>query len=169
VAAEFAASPWLDGRFRVRLGAGSLRKDHRRRLSWQRGRDGSKRSFLRSEAPQGPRPGLGEGPVKWYTPVVHNGFPRSPKVLYLLGFLHRADRWKRVPFSPPLQCSPLYQIVRIDRKTTLRVTKIVAASSETPASHLEFDSSAQGQINGCRLYCTRSVALLCPQTAIYRE
>jgi hypothetical protein len=45
---------------------------------------------------------LGEGLVKWYTRVVHNGFPRSPKIPYLLGFLHPVGRWKRVPPSPPL-------------------------------------------------------------------
>jgi hypothetical protein len=45
---------------------------------------------------------LGEGLVKWYTRVVHNGFPRSPKIPYLLGFLHPEGQWKRVPPSPPL-------------------------------------------------------------------
>jgi hypothetical protein len=44
---------------------------------------------------------LGEGLVKWYTRVVHSGFSRSPKVPYLLGFLHPVGQWKRVPLSPP--------------------------------------------------------------------
>ena len=45
---------------------------------------------------------LGEGLAKWYTRVVHNGFPRPPKVPYLLGFLHLVGLWKRVPPSPPV-------------------------------------------------------------------
>jgi hypothetical protein len=38
---------------------------------------------------------------QWYTVVVHNDFHRSPKVRYLLGFLHPEGQWKRIPLSPP--------------------------------------------------------------------
>jgi hypothetical protein len=39
-------------------------------------------------------------------------FLRSPKVPYLLGFLHPVGLWKRVPLSPPVECSPLFAIIR---------------------------------------------------------
>jgi hypothetical protein len=73
---------------------------------------GRSKQFDQSDggAPRKPA-GLGEGLEKWYTRVVHNGFPRPPKVPYLLGFLHPAGLWKRVPLSPPHRCSRLFVTV----------------------------------------------------------
>src|SRR5437899_10451183 len=59
--------------------------------------------------------------------------------------------WVRIPLSPPLHCSPLYPIVRIDSKTTSSAIKAIAANCAmlpvVTAQTVAFDRGFGGRIS----------------------